>query len=353
MAHNYGIFKAFYGMEHLRLDIRWHGGAESLKIHFVCAVAHGLKEELMARFIGKTNNFIFDAGAISGADAFDLTRIKRGFVYMLADYAVCFLVCISDVAGKLGSCIKLCNICISAVRSELFFAVLALKHGIIHRARVDSRGCTCFESEHFYTEIKDRFGKKSGGVKTIGAGRIYNVADDYTGIEECTRTNDHRFRVPNGGKTVYNGKTIAVFVVFELAYLAYFRLYKGKTVRMLNSLFHNILIKTAVCLYTLGVNGRTFAEVEHTILEHYFIRSSAHFTAEGVYFKNELPLAGTADGRVAGHIADSVVGDGEKDRAAAHARGCESGFNACVTRADNGNVCRFYKVFHREPFCFL
>jgi hypothetical protein len=101
------------------------------------------------------------------------------------------------------------------------------------------------------------------------------------------------------------------------------------------------------------VYGRTFAEVEHTILEHYLIRGSAHFAAESIYFKNELTFARTADGRVAGHIADSIVGDSKKDRAAAHSRGCKSGFDACMARADNGDVCRFYKVFHREPFCFL
>jgi hypothetical protein len=76
---------------------------------------------------------------------------------------------------------------------------------------------------------------------------------------------------------------------------------------VLDGFLHYILVKAAVCLDALGVHGGTFAEVEHPILEHNLVGGLAHFTAESVYFKNELTFARAAYRGVAGHIADSIV----------------------------------------------
>jgi hypothetical protein len=122
---------------------------------------------------------------------------------------------------------------------------------------------------------------------------------------------------------------------------------------VLDRLFHYILVKSAVRLDALGVHGGAFAEVEHSVLQHYLVGGLAHFAAESVYFKNELTFSRAAYGGVAGHIADSVVGDGKKCGAAAHSCGGERGFYACVARADYGYVYRINKIFHILPFYFL
>ena len=101
------------------------------------------------------------------------------------------------------------------------------------------------------------------------------------------------------------------------------------------------------------MHGGTLAEVKHSVLKHNLVGGFAHFAAQSVYFKNELPLARSAYGGVAGHIADSIIGDSEKCGGATHSCGGERGFYACVTRADYGYVYRINKIFHILPFCFL
>ena len=86
-------------------------------------------------------------------------------------------------------------------------------------------------------------------MKPVGAGGVDNVADDNFRIKERAGADYDRFRVPDCGESVHNGK--AVIALVELANFADLRLNERKIFRMLDSFFHYVLVKAAVCLNTL------------------------------------------------------------------------------------------------------
>ena len=101
---------------------------------------------------------------------------------------------------------------------------------------------------------------------------------------------------------------------------------------------HHFLIPPPVGLRAKRVHRRPLAAVEHTVLYAGFVRRARHLAAQSVQLADKMPLAGAADGGVAGHVADAVHVHSEAYRVKPQPRGGEGGLNARVSRADNGNI---------------
>ena len=98
------------------------------------------------------------------------------------------------------------------------------------------------------------------------------------------------------------------------------------------------MIFAAIRLYAFRVNRRALAEIERSRLEHHHIGDASHFTAERVYFKDEVTLAGAAYRRVAGHIRHGVERQGEKHRVDAESCRRERRLDTRVSRADDRDL---------------
>ena len=91
-----------------------------------------------------------------------------------------------------------------------------------------------------------------------------------------------------------------------------------------------------------------FPFVEDAILEHDLVRCAPHFTAERIDFKDKLSLSGTADGRIARHIRNGVIGNGEEHRPASHACSGKRCLTAGMSCADHDDVGAANKKFHSK-----
>ena len=115
-------------------------------------------------------------------------------------------------------------------------------------------------------------------------------------------------------------------------------------------MLHIGAVGDAVSLRTQRMYGRTFAAVEHAVLDACRIRCTRHFAAQRVNLADEMPLGCTADRWVTGHIADRVQVDCKTG--GFHPQPCsgQRGLNACMTRPYHGNIIWFScKARHAVP----
>ena len=111
---------------------------------------------------------------------------------------------------------------------------------------------------------------------------------------------------------------------------------------------HHGLILPPVGLRAQRVHGRPFAAVEHPVLNAGLIGRARHLPAERIELAHEVALARTADGGVAGHVADGIHIDGKADGVQPQPGGGQRGLNARVPRADNGDVAASGVITHDE-----
>ena len=112
------------------------------------------------------------------------------------------------------------------------------------------------------------------------------------------------------------------------------------------NVLHMFLIAAAVCLCAKGMYGGSFAAVEHPILNAAGIGGFCHLSAERIEFTHQMPFAGAADGRVAGHIADGIQIDGKNNGAKTEPCGSQRRFNSGMTGADHGNIKFSCEISH-------
>ena len=76
---------------------------------------------------------------------------------------------------------------------------------------------------------------------------------------------------------------------------------------------HVFLVPPPVCLGPEAPHRRPFALVQQAVLNAARVRGLCHLAPQSVQLPDQVALAGTADGGVAGHIAHRVQVDGEHD----------------------------------------
>ena len=71
-----GIFKPFHAMNKIQLHIKWQTSRNAIWIQFMRCQTLWFNKNLMACFIGKTMNFVFNRRAITRAPPLDRTGVK-------------------------------------------------------------------------------------------------------------------------------------------------------------------------------------------------------------------------------------------------------------------------------------
>ncbi len=99
-------------------------------------------------------------------------------------------------------------------------------------------------------------------------------------------------------------------------------------------------VKLAVRLGARSADRRTLAAVQHPKLDPAGIGDPAHQTVQGIDLADQMTLAETADGGIAGHRSDGRETMGHQGRLGAHPRSRARGFAAGVAAADDDDVER-------------
>jgi hypothetical protein len=100
-------------------------------------------------------------------------------------------------------------------------------------------------------------------------------------------------------------------------------------------LAHGALIEGAIGLRARRAHGRALTGVQRPKVNAGPIDRARHGAAERVDLLREMPLADTADGRVAAHLPKRLEILRQEQRAHAHARRGQRGLGAGVTAADD------------------
>ena len=113
---------------------------------------------------------------------------------------------------------------------------------------------------------------------------------------------------------------------------------EGQIFLLFQGALHDLLIAPPVRLGPETVDRGALAPVEQAVLDAGRVGGPGHLAPQGVQLPDQVPLAGAADGRVAGHVAHRVQVDGEADGPAAQARRSKGGLDPRVASADYRDI---------------
>ena len=99
-------------------------------------------------------------------------------------------------------------------------------------------------------------------------------------------------------------------------------------------------VKLAVRLGPRSADCRTLAAVQHPKLDPAGIGHAAHETVQGIDLADQMALAETADGGIAGHRSDGRETMGHQGSLRTHPRSGTRGFAAGMSAADDDDVER-------------
>ena len=108
-------------------------------------------------------------------------------------------------------------------------------------------------------------------------------------------------------------------------------------------------IQRAIGLGTGGTHGRTFAAVQNAPLNAGFVGTTGHDAIEGVDFLHQMAFANTADGRIAGHLAQGLDVMGQEQCPAAYAGGRKRCFGAGMATTNHDDIERNWIAHASDP----
>ncbi len=339
-----GVLETFDGAHQRELDVLRQRRTQSLEVELAAVQLGRLDEHRMARLVGEAHDLVLDRGAVARAGAHDVAAVERRAVKVVAYYLMCALVGVGQVADRavrrqLGG--------EEAERREVAFAVLHRHAAEIDGGRVDARGSAGLEAAYRQSERDKRLGQRVGGEHPVGTRRAGVVADEYLSAKERARRDDHAFCAEQcAERGLENKATGGVGGLRFNANRPNLRLLQPQVGLTLERVLHVQPICRAVGLRAGRADGGTLAASEHSELDAAGIGGACHLTAERVHLADQTALRAAAYRRIAGHIAHRVEVYREHHRACADARRRERGFDARVTRADDGNVKLSGEIFH-------
>ncbi len=114
---------------------------------------------------------------------------------------------------------------------------------------------------------------------------------------------------------------------------------------ILEAAANSLPIQHAVRLGARGTHRRPLAGIEDAKLDSGLVGGGGHCATERVHFLDQVPLADSTDGRIAGHLAKGFDIVGQQQRAATRPGRRQGGLGAGVSAAHHDDFERI-GVFH-------
>ena len=334
------LFEAGDGLDVGDLCGKGQAGGNAVRVEFVGGEAFGFDEDLVAVFVGKAHDFVFDGRAVARAEGvFDDTRVHRRLVDVDADDVVRTFVGAGDVAGDLARVFG--GIAEVGKNGQRGVAGLGFHAAVINGACVQARrgaGFHAGEGEGQVVQARGEFVR--GRVAGAATGEVVEADVDFAAEEGA------------GGEDGGGGVVVDLVLAFDAGDARSFEdevgdggLEEVKVGLVFDEVAHRRFVEDAVGLGAGGAHRRTFAAVEDAPLDAGAVGRTRHDAAEGVDFFDKVAFADAADGGVAAHLADGFDVVCQQQGACAHAGSSASGFNAGMATADNEDVV-MDGVFH-------
>ncbi len=109
-------------------------------------------------------------------------------------------------------------------------------------------------------------------------------------------------------------------------------------------------VEIFVCVGAECAHGGSFAGAHKADVGEREVGVNTHLPPERINFAHEMPLRGSADTAVAGHMGGSRDIQRDCQRAASHARGCQGCLTSCVSRPHDNHIV-VHKPFEIVPAC--
>ena len=338
------MFQPRHGAQHGKLHILGQAGGKALNVHFLGVQPAGFDEQLVPGLVRKTDDFRLDAGAVPGADAGDGAVIHGAAVQILPDDPVGLLVGVGQIAH--GGIVDLVGGA-EGKRLRRFVPRLHLHFGKIDASPVDPGRRAGLESAKVQPQSAEIVRQSHAGVHPVGAGGDDALAGDDGAVQICSRGDDHGLRAvfrpqlgAHAGDSAVCGQNFHDLRLFQLQIFLQFQ-----------DVLHILPVFYPVGLGAEGMDGRTFAPVEHPVLDAGMIGRRAHLAPQRVQLPHQVSLAGAADGGVAGHIPHGVQIDGKENGMAAQPCGGKGSFDSRVPRSDHGNITAARVIAHNGSSC--
>ena len=218
--------------------------------------------------------------------------------------------------------------------------------GKVDAGTLDARGRTGLKAHQRHAERAQGVGKPLCAHESVGSALVGAVADEDLAGEVCARADDRGAHFPHFAECGHK-RADALFAVDLLdPDLAYLALHQTQVLGGFDRVLHQRAVFCTVCLNAFGMHRRALAEVERAALQGDKVGGTAHFAAQRVDLIHKMPLAGTADRRIAGHVADGIEIYGKKYGVKTESCAGECGFDARMSRADHADVCCMLHVIH-------
>ena len=326
-------------MEHLHLHLLRHGGGEALNVQLFRTQSHRLHKQLVAELVREADDLRFKAGAVPGADALNQPGVHGGAIQIFLHDALGFLCGPCQPADRLIVGGILCGV---GKRHGDLVARLDFHLVKIHRPGVDSGRSAGFEAPQGQSQLSEGVCQRPGGVHPVGAGIFHAGADDGAAFQiGAGGENDRLHAVHRAG-----GENYLRYRAVFCPHVHYLSLPHRQVILTLQRALHPLLILPAVGLRPEAPDGRAFPQIQQAVLDAAFVGGLGHFAAQRVQLPHQMAFPRAADGGIAGHIAHGVQIDGEYNGFQPQPRGGQSGFDAGMAGADDGNI----KLSGRKSF---
>ena len=290
---------------------------------------------MVAGLVCEADDLVFDAGAVARPEPFDEAGIHGRAVETRAD----------DVVGRFGGAGEVAAhlredrlVVVVGEAAELLVAGLRLQRGPVDGASIEARCGAGLEAAHIELQRAELVGEAVGGLVAGAAALEVLEAHVAEAAEEGARGEDDGACGVAVAEPVFDAATdLASVLGLEQEPLdgALFDVEVGDRHQ---EALHLGAVDLHVGLGARGADGGALLGVEVFEVDGGAVGEAAHDAAHGVDLTDQLPLGLTADGGVAGHVADGVDVHRQQERAAAHDGERVRCFAASVAAANDDGV---------------
>ena len=343
---NMGVFHAGHGAHQVVLDVKRQAGRDAVGVDLVRGQAFGLQKNLVAGLVGKAVDLVFDAGAITRADAVDLAGEHGAAVKTRADDVVRALIGVGDPARHL------------------------LRVGNARAHEAEHRNAIALAARHAVTRLHGALGKvdaapvqpwrRAGFQPALGQLEFFEPRTQrhrrrVAGPPCCVVVQAHMdFAVQKGAGRQHHSAASELDadlrdgadhpVAFNHQIIN--RLLEQPQVGLVfEHAANGGLVQNPVGLGPRGAHSRALARIENAELNAALVGGQRHGAAQGIDLLDQVALADAANRGVAAHLAQRFDVVAEQQGLATHASRSQCGLGAGMAAADDDHV-KFLGIKH-------
>ena len=291
-----------------------------------------LDKNLVAVFVRKAVNFVFDGRAITRPDAFDYAGVHGRAIQPALNDFVGALVGVGNPAAGLTR--------VQVETAEIghhwlgLITPLLLQAIEIHRLGVDARWRARFQPIDAQGQLAQTRGQGYRRWVAGAAAAVIIQTDMDFAAQKSSGCQHDGFR-PKANTGVGDGAANALALDDQVVN----GLLENRQIGLVFQYFANrCLVQRPVGLGPGRAYRRAFASVQNPKLYPAVVCGQGHGAAEGIDFLDQMAFANAADGRIAGHLAQRFDVMGQQQGFSTHARRRQARFGTSVAAADDDNV---------------